>query len=233
VWRCASKPPVAHTAPPLLSSSAQPACGSACDHTHRDEWVVRGSPRGGALSLCARAGRALRDAARRGDMATVRAVLEEGVVDIDEGDANREFETALHVAAVRHMPVECWGVKHAEAARASESSSWLFGLLCVGRPLGYDMRAHDGCCCVRARGTRPWYRHCLPTARRPPRRTQRVGHPCTGRPSGVSWVRRSCWCRVRRTLKHSVAAHSSSMLLPTQCSCVMSCMTDRSASWHG
>eukprot|EP01047_Picozoa_sp_COSAG01_P071420 COSAG01_NODE_11077_length_2012_cov_1.479352_2_plen_132_part_00 len=131
MWRCASKPPVAHTAPPLLSSSAQPACGSVCEHAHRDEWVVRGSHRGGALSLCARAGRALRDAARRGDMATVRAVLEKGVVDIDEGDANREFETALHVAAVRHMPVECWAVKHAEAARASESSCWLFGLLCV------------------------------------------------------------------------------------------------------
>ena len=51
------------------------------------------------LATPALAGRALRDGARRGDMAAVRALLDEGPLNVNEGDPAREHETPLHLAA--------------------------------------------------------------------------------------------------------------------------------------
>ena len=51
------------------------------------------------LSTPALAGRELRDACRRGDMASMRNMLDERVASVNEGDPSREYETPLHLAS--------------------------------------------------------------------------------------------------------------------------------------
>ena len=70
-------------------------------------------------------GRSLRDACRLGDMPTVRALLDGGDAGVDEGDAAREFETPLHLAAAEgHVNVIDALLACGASPKAATSSGW-------------------------------------------------------------------------------------------------------------
>ena len=77
------------------------------------------------LVASALAGRSLRDACRLGDMPTVRALLDGGQAGVNEGDAAREFETPLHLAAAEgHVNVIEALLAFGASPAATTSSGW-------------------------------------------------------------------------------------------------------------
>ena len=77
------------------------------------------------LVSSALAGRSLRDACRLGDMPTVRALLDAGDAAVNEGDAAREFETPLHLAAAEgHVNVIEALLASGATPAAATSAGW-------------------------------------------------------------------------------------------------------------
>jgi len=100
------------------------------------------------------AGRELMTAARRGDLAVVRALLEDGLCDVNYGDPSQDFETPLHAACAEgHADVAQSLLTHGAIPEARNSGGWtplhrsaLWGNLCCAEVLvhgGADVKAEQ------------------------------------------------------------------------------------------